>query len=340
MKILFIKLKHIGDVLLATPVIRAVRQAHPGAELWFLARRGTEGILEGCPDLDRVVTTCPPEKNLRQGICDLRNDLTLVREIRRHRFDHVFELGDSDRCRFFALASGAATRTCGGNGRRAPGPVWSRIFHHITITDWKTLHRVEKDFRTVAPVLGLPGEIPGLVFEESRCVRPDLHLPEGPFTVVHPATRWVRKQWPADRWRDLLRAWHQETGHLLVLSSGPDESERAMAATLARDLGPAALFTGGTLRWTELAWILRRARLFIGVDTAAMHLAAACGCPTVALFGPSKPFAWKPWRVAHCLARPELDETDAPVAETSLMEHIGTQQVLERARALLHGTST
>ncbi|MFN0067783.1 MAG: glycosyltransferase family 9 protein, partial [Limisphaerales bacterium] len=66
-----------------------------------------------------------------------------------------------------------------------------------------------------------------------------------------------------------------------------------------RSLGPRAVSTDGTASWAELAGLLWRARLFVGVDTAAMHLAAACQCPTVAIFGPSVVGFWRPWRVAH-----------------------------------------
>jgi heptosyltransferase III len=85
----------------------------------------------------------------------------------------------------------------------------------------------------------------------------------------------------------------------LVVSSGPDAEERSLNAGLVRALGPRAVSTDGSASWAQLAGLLWRARLFVGVDTAAMHLAAACRCPAVAIFGPSVVGFWRPWRVPH-----------------------------------------
>src|SRR5207302_9481814 len=77
-----------------------------------------------------------------------------------------------------------------------------------------------------------------------------------------------------------------------------------LAGELQSALGPNVLSTAGQTSWGQLAGLLQRAKFFVGVDTAAMHLAAACGCPTVAIFGPSNPAEWRPWQVPHRLVRP------------------------------------
>jgi len=92
MRILFTKLRHIGDNLLVTPIITATRRKFPGAEIWVAVRRGTEGILAGCPEIDRILVTARPEQGGRTWV-DFREDLATFAKIARTKFDYAFELG-------------------------------------------------------------------------------------------------------------------------------------------------------------------------------------------------------------------------------------------------------
>lgn len=296
MRLLFIKPKHIGDALLLTPTLVAVKARYPEAVIWVLVRRGTESILEGCPAIDRVVTTAAAEAEGRR-LSALFDELKLVRELRRQRFDYAFELGDGDRGRWLAWLSGARERVATRCYTRMSW-IARRAITRFSDTDWLHGHRVEKDFALVNEVLPLTQPVPPLAFSRERMTdwSPAAGLRE--FVVLHPGTRWWRKQWPAERWIELGRQL-QSRSLALVISSGPDAQEREAARQLQAALGPAVLNTDGQTSWAQLAGLLGRARLFVGVDTAAMHLAAACQCPTVALFGPSVVHFWRPWRVAH-----------------------------------------
>ncbi|MEI7809537.1 MAG: glycosyltransferase family 9 protein, partial [Verrucomicrobiota bacterium] len=85
---------------------------------------------------------------------------------------------------------------------------------------------------------------------------------------------------------------------------GPDAEEVELGDALVHALGPQAVSTRGRCSWAQLAGLLYGAKLFVGVDTAAMHLAAACQCPTVAIFGPTSVSAWHPFRVRHRVLLP------------------------------------
>jgi heptosyltransferase-3 len=117
---------------------------------------------------------------------------------------------------------------------------------------------------------------------------------------VHPGSRWLFKCWPAERTAALVAQLAAE-GHAMLLTGAPDPRERALVDAIVAAL-PAAARTRvadatGTLSLRELAAVTARARLFIGVDSAPMHIAAAMGTPAVALFGPSGEHEWGPWRV-------------------------------------------
>ena len=317
MRLLFIKLKHIGDLLLLTPTLAAVKAAQPDAEITVLARRGTEAILAGCPQVDHLRTGPAPETD-RRGPGQLRQSLHLLRDLRAQPFDHVFELGDNDRGRWLSLLSGARERTTVGWNSRL-GPLWRAQFQHLPNYNWWITHRVEKDFHTVAAVLPIGLEPGPLVFDRSRWETPP-HAPAEPFAVLHPATRWRQKEWPADRWVAVGRHLVGR-GLRLIISSGPDAAEVSTAGTIARGIGGDAQPTGGQLTWTQMAGLIGRAKLFAGVDTAAMHLAAACQTPTVGIFGPSIDWQWSPWKCPHRVCAPPAPPADLePVRRMQLAE--------------------
>ncbi len=311
MRLLFIKLKHIGDLLLLTPTLAGIKAAYPDAVIWVVCRRGTESILEGCPHVDRVLTGPEPEVEKR-GRGQLGRTVSLIRELRAQRFDHVIELGDHDRGRFLALASGAHERTTIGWNPHLSA-AWRLAFDHLPNFNWWTAHRVLKDWHTTAAAIpALAARQPGpLVFAPERRMPATLFAGE-PYAVLHPATRWPEKEWVAEHWISVGRDLTQR-GLRLAVSSGPAADEIETARRIADGIGSAAVCTGGQLSWAELAGLLSGARLFAGVDTAAMHLAAACGIPVLGIFGPSLEWQWHPWQCPHRVcALPVPDEPDIP----------------------------
>ena len=303
MRILFIKLRHIGDSLLLTPTIAATKQKFPEAEIWVLVRKSCDGILAGCPEIDRILCTANPDVSKRHK-SELIEDLKIALLLRKTRFDYVFELTDNDRGRCFAVA--ARTRQRCTNTYPNLNRFWQFFFHRICQTERNNKHQVAIDYACPQVVLGLPEEPGPLRFDESRMKPWETNVPlrEGSFVVIHFHTRWTRKAWPLDRWERLINGILERTPHV-VLSCGPSAEEIAAARQLVDKCGPNVVSTFGKADWSQLAWLLMRAAYFVGVDTAAMHLAAAAGCPTVCLFGPSPEMAYRPWRVKYCMIRPQ-----------------------------------
>ena len=339
MRILLTKLKHIGDALLMTPTIDAIRARHPDAEIVVVVRKGTEGILAGCKAIDRVLTAAAPEGSRRSALNWLE-EARVIADLRRRKFDFAFELSDGDRGRWVCALARAKVR-CTNESLIALPRIWKFFFRSVSQFEWRYRHRVEKDFFTVAHALDL-GAAPGpMRFSRERAVSSWVSERAGAGAVVfHPATRMAEKFWPEDRWIELGRAL-KKNGTPIVVSVGPAAEEIALGERIAAGIGPEAFSTKGTLTWAQLAEVLHAARVFVGVDTAAMHLAAACQCPTVAIFGLSSVVQWKPWQVpSRVLAGlGEMEEWPAEmIAKENPILRVSVAQAEAAAREIARGS--
>lgn len=344
MKILLVKLGHLGDTLLLTPTLRFLKQKFPDAQLDVMVRSGCEVLLRGNPDVAEILPVGSPEKSNRSLSKELReSSRAFVRIALSSRYDHAFDLANSDRAKFWVALSRARLR---GINQMPPVTGWrARLFTDFTHFNWGKEHQVLRDFRTVADIVE-PAAQPGHL-----CFHPQADAAQlrakipwldtlGEFVVIHATSRWAFKEWLPERWAAAADALKQR-GFNVVFSCGPGERELALVKailTLAREQH---FSTNGQLSLHELGWLLGRARLFLGVDTVAMHLAAAMQAPTVALFGPSSEWSWRPWKCPHGLALGECacKQTRDFVCDKSkpypCMQRITVAEVLMKAEALL-----
>jgi len=322
-----------------TPTADAIRARYPDAEIVAVVRKGTESVLAGCTAIDRVLTAANAEGNKRSAF-NWIDDMGTIATLRRGRFDYAFELSDGDRGRWVCALAHAGVRCTNESLIKLPR-VWKLAFKSVSHFEWRWRHRVEKDFFTVAHALPIGSEPGPMRFARERTQASWASGRAGEGAIVfHPATRMVEKFWPEDRWIALGRSL-VPSGAPIVISVGPDAEEAALGERIATGIGASAFCTMGTLSWVQLAHVLHAARLFVGVDTAAMHLAAACTCPTVALFGISSVVQWKPWKVpSRVLAGlGEMDEWRADMVGTeNPILRVSVEQVESAARELLQET--
>ncbi|MBS0660868.1 MAG: glycosyltransferase family 9 protein [Verrucomicrobia bacterium] len=302
MRLLFIKPKLIGDALLMSPALRAARAKYPAATIHVVCRSGSAEILDGCSEIDRVFATAAPSSDGRER--RLAAELALIRELRREFYDWAFELSDTDRGRFLALAARANGRvmhslTQDRRKRALFHCIWQLSFRQVEGITHQAVHSTYADWFLVNQVLDLGQQPASLsyrpcVFDPIRAGLAEVEpvLPANRL-VIHGGTRLPSKAWPDARWVALLEAV-ADRFDAVFLSFGPSKREEDFAhrLTLVR---PTKIFCPSfTLPWHQLASLLQGAKLFVGVDTAAMHLAVACGCPVVAIWGPSSAIRWGP----------------------------------------------
>lgn len=310
-RVLVTKLRHHGDVLLASPVFSTLKAVAPHAEVDALVYRDTAPMLEDHPSIARLHTIDRAWK--RQGaFAQLAAERALSRDLAARRYDLLVHL--TEHPRGIALARRLAPRWSVTTERvleRSAAWLWKRHFTHFYRLPRTTERAMVEQNLDALRRLGIePPEgtralviVPGAEADARvEALLREHGIDRGSFVHAHPGSRWFFKCWPADRVAALI-ARIVADGLPVVLTAAPDERERALldAIRAALDAPTAARVVdlGGQLSLRELAALTARARLFVGVDSAPMHIASATGTPAVALFGPSSEVAWGPWRVPH-----------------------------------------
>ena len=332
MNVLVIKLRYIGDVLLATPVLQSLRAAWPEARVTVLVNRGTEGVLARNPHVDEVLIL--DRVGAGRGI-------GLLRALRRRRYDCVIDLTDSDRSAVMTMATGAPTRV---------GFNWEHRWRGLAYTSivdlaYGALHMVDYDLGALGPLgvsavtnrptlhAGQQGatEAAGLLADAGA------GLTGRPWIMIHPGARYWFKAWPEDRFAAFIDRMGA-CGLPSALVGGPGEQEKAERLSALCEHAPVNV-TGRT-SLPGLAALMRHCALFVGNDAGPMHMAAAVGTPVVALFGPSDPAVWGPRGVQSSVLYKGLDcracfHPTCTRGSDSCMNRISVEEVLEETKRLL-----
>jgi len=303
-RVLVTKLRHHGDVLLASPVLSALAAHAPGIEIDALVYSETAPMLENHPALTNLYTIDRSWK--RQGVFQqAKQEWALLRTLRQRRYDLLVHLTEHPRGAWLRRA--LRTRYGVAPKRAGASRFWSHSFTHFYALPRGTRrHTVELNLDALRRVGLHPQDdakrlqlVPGAEAEARIDALLAAHqLEAGGFVQLHPGSRWLFKCWPAPRVAELIDRLAAE-GERLVLTGAPDPREAAMIADIVGRTRARPDDLSGQLSLLELAALTARAKAFIGVDSAPMHIAAAMGVPAVALFGPSGETEWSPWMVSH-----------------------------------------
>ena len=310
-RILLIRLRNIGDVLLMVPTIRAFREAFPKAYLAAAVNAGTEEMLTGNPLLDGILVFDPQWKTLPWGQ-RITWEGRFVREVRKGQFDLAVNLTEGDRGAFLCLASGARVKV----GMYHPRGLWwkRRIYDHLVQPpDWKA-HTVEQMLE-VPRSLGLHPQDKRLeIFYPSedrqavdRLLEKEGVGPGEALIHIHPTSRWLFKCWRDEAMAKVIDALEESGQARAVLTSGGEEKELKKIDSILKACRTRPVNLAGKVTLKQLAALSRRSRLFLGVDTAPMHIAAAVRTPVIALFGPSGEFNWGPWGEGHVVIKKDWE---------------------------------
>jgi lipopolysaccharide heptosyltransferase I len=308
-RILIVKLSAIGDIIHTLPAVAALRRAYPEAWLAWLVEKAGASLLRGNPDLDELITvdTRAWRRNWWMG---LRHAWYVTRHLRRASFDLCIDFQGLMKSGVFAYLSGAPRRL-GLPRQRCREPL-SAVFSNIhgPLSDPRH-HIVDQLLELLHPL--------GVATPERRFTIPlseaDEHFAERawrelglrsevPVVVLYPGAAWETKRWGALNFARLNDALIRRFQVRTLLAWGPGEEPLIQRVVRAAAYTP-AIAPATTL--LQLAALIAHGRVFVGGDTGPLHLAAAVGTPTVALFGPSDPRRNGPYGLEHViLQRPLL----------------------------------
>lgn len=289
-KILVVKLRQLGDVLLTGAVFNALRARFPGARIDAYVYTESFPMLEGHPGVDGLVGYDRGWKKL--GLLGrLGKEWQLWKKIRGEGYDLVINLTEGDRGALAARAARARIRV----GFEPKGRWQKGIYTHVVKHCPGLRHTVERNLDALRRIGIFPGveerELFLGVSEEAR--RKVRGWVEGPFVVIHPTSRWRFKCWPVDKMRKLTEELIRR-GKRVVFTSGPDENERSMVNEICGGLDVVNL--SGKISLKELAAVIEMSELLVCVDSVPFHMASALKKRVVAIFGPTSDVTWGPWR--------------------------------------------
>ena len=332
-RLLIIRLRSMGDCLLLTGPLRALKEEFPGVRISVLVDARFAGCFSGNPDVAEVLA--------------VRGKAWTIASLLARRFDLILNLHGGPTSTLFAVSARGPRVGSESYQYRA---LYSGTFprpdpdRHTTMSTLDTLRwlgvraasppplrfepdpaaarRVSDRLKTLAPSLFERGSAPS-------------------YLVMHPAALMETKRWPAERFV-ALGGWLQRQGHAVVLTCGP--GEEPLVDTIARAMPDAVAVTGLTI--PELAELIRGSDGYIGNDSGPMHLATAVGARTIAIWGSSSAVRWHPWGVDHRVVQNAFACNPCPgyrclVADSPLcIESVTVEQVQRAAGELFRSAGT
>lgn len=331
MNILLIQLKRIGDLILTTPAIAALRQKFPDASISLVVSSAVKELLPAISGIDKVY-------EVRGKTDDALDWIALS----LGKFDYCLDFTRNDRSSFLTFLSGARKRITADHPYLRT-KLRARSYNELVEAPVGFLHTVDYHL-ALLKALGIENS--------SRAIQ--LHLPEETasaadtllrtagagedFVCFHPGSARSEKFWEPSRWAEVLDHCAEQTGMTCILTGGRTAVEQAQIAAIKKAAHSKPLDLSGQTTLLTLAALVRRARLLVTVDSAPMHFAAAWNTPQVVLFGPTNPFHWHP-RSDSALVL--LGGNEGPVCEFNPkqravpMNQISTEAVISAMEALL-----
>jgi ADP-heptose:LPS heptosyltransferase len=329
-RILVIRRDNIGDLILTTPLISALRRARPKAWLGALVNAYNAPVLDGNPDLDAVFRYQKAKHRTAgetaAGVYLRR--LALLAQLRLQRIDYAVVAATGETERAMRLA-----RWCGARQIVAFAPGRAGDTHIAALEDG---HEVTRVYRLGEPFDVAPSPPPLVLRPDANAVAAaaaKLGAASGPLVALHISARKPSQRWPEGNFIALGRQLIERHGARIALFWAPGDAtnphhpgDDAKAAAVIAALPALPVLPFRTEHLAELIAALSLVDVAILADGGAMHIAAALGKPIVALFGDSDAARWAPWGVTHRL----LQHPSRQVADISLTE------VLAAFQALLH----
>jgi len=335
-RILIVRLSAIGDVVMATPLIRAIRDTWPEARVSWIVEEGSRPVLEANPHLDEVIVW---EREKWRRLLGRKRILSLLKEIfsfsrhlRARKYDTAIDAQGLLKSGVIAYMSGAAERI--GLGSKEGSAIFmTRVVDRAAASD-----SMSSQYLLLAEKMGLnTGN-----FSMDMALGPEAEQfgddfassLSSPYAVFSPFTTRPQKHWIEERWRELAVRVREELHLTAVLLGGPGDAGPAERIVKGNHSGMVNMVGKTTIQ--QAAAIIRQASVLAGVDTGLTHIGYAMGVPSVALFGATRPYLdigkmpgavlYHPLECSPCRRNPTCD------GDYTCMKAITTDEVITAMR--------
>ena len=330
MKILVLQLKRIGDLILTTPALAALRKRFPEARITLCTDSACSTLAVAMPFVDDVLVF-----RRRSGDCALWTRLAL------ERFEVCLDFTGNDRSAFFTLLSKARRRIAFSAVRKTTfRPL---VYSEFVKSSAKRNHTIDRHLELLKP-LGIEEadspvtlHLPESAFENAAGLLKEVGITE-PFAVVHPGTARPEKYWLPERWAAVIDHCQGVLGIPCVLTGTLAPGERPHIDAIRTSLRTRCHDLAGKTDLLVLAALIARCRILLSMDSAPVHFGAAFGTPQVSLFGETNPFQWRPRheRAAILMAgHAEPLREFSPHYTPRPLSDLSTESVIAAIRSLL-----
>jgi heptosyltransferase-2 len=272
-RILVIQTAFLGDLVLTTPLFRALRKKYPEAYIVVLVIPATAAILEGLPELDRVMV-----HDKRCG--GFRELMRILQAVRREKFDTIISPHRSTRSTLISLYSGAKRRIGYKDNELS-------FFYNRRVNRPMQKHESERILALLGPLGGADeSSVPHLALTDAEVEGARALIGDGHYVLIAPGTAWATKRWLPEYFAEIAVGLEQR-GYRVALVGGSGDVETAKAVT--RALPDSVANLAGRTTVPQLAALVAGASVLICNDSAPVHIASAFDTPTVAIFGATTP---------------------------------------------------
>lgn len=331
MKILLLQLKRIGDLILTTPAVAALREHFPDAEMTLVISSECADLLPATSGVDRILMA---RRDLR--------DLGLFFAVAGKRSDYCIDFTRNDRTAFLAFLSRARKRIVSYRVRDQ-SKSRARLYTDFVDVRARDLHTIDYNLALLEPLgirdvsCPLQLQLPQSAHEKADALRRNWNVNK-PYLVLHPGSARKEKLWEGGRWAQIIERLGRDDDFDLVLTSGASKHEQAHIAAIKNETQQQIIDLSGKTDLLTLAALIEQARLLVTVDSAPMHLAAATHTPQVILFGPTNPFHWRPKESPALILQgksPEPVTEFSPAQPRLPVSQISTEAVMSAMDLLL-----
>lgn len=305
--ILLLQLGDIGDVVLSFPAIRALHENFPQANVVVAVREKAKELIE---DYKWAADVISINEEKRTWIEELKYQKRFLSRLRGFHFDLAIDMRTGDREAVLAFFSGARQKV----GFFAnDGKLWrNRVFTHLSTDEPKPGRNIAQYYLGLLEAYNIKTDhiqpehdVPEDRYKRAKVLLKNEGVPsDRPIIAVQPFSLWKYKEWGADKYFQLINRLISEYNVSIIITGSLDERRRA--GEIIKKYPRNTYNLAGKTSIGILAAVFKRCRLFIGVDSAGVHIAAAVGLPTVSIFGPSSSSGWAPRGLKHCIVQKDL----------------------------------